>query len=249
MIITLTTDIGWKYAAEMKGKILSINPDVKIVDISHHIRPQIIVQGAFVLCSIARHFTNVIHVGVVDPGVGMERKAIVIKCDHAHFIGPDNGLLIPAAKELGIKKIYNMKIQDDASPVFHGRDVFAPMAARISKDGRAKDLGEEIQEYVDLNFGDCIIKDGFIKGKILFIDRFGNIVTNIRKEHLNVEKFNIKIGIIEKTIETYPSYGFAEKEEIISVIGSSGFLEIAMREGSAAKYFGAHEKRTIEIFF
>ena len=83
MIITLTTDIGWKYAAEMKGKILSINPDAKIVDISHHILPQSIIQGAFVLYSIARHFTNAIHVGVVDPGVGMERKAIVIECEKA----------------------------------------------------------------------------------------------------------------------------------------------------------------------
>ena len=142
-----------------------------------------------------------------------------------------------------------MEIQEDVSSVFHGRDIFAPIAAKISRNKGVEELGEEIHEYVDLNFGGSITKEGFIKGKILFIDRFGNIVTNIRKEHLKAEQFHIKIGIIEKTIKTYPSYGFAEKGEIISVMGSSGFLEIAMREGSAAKYFGAHEKRTIEIFF
>jgi len=100
MIITLTTDIGWEYAAEMKGKILSINPEAKIIDISHEIAPQNIRQGAFTLYSVAPYFKNAIHIGVVDPGVGTERKCILIECKDSYFIGPDNGLLIPAAKRM-----------------------------------------------------------------------------------------------------------------------------------------------------
>lgn len=249
MIITLTTDIGWKYAAEIKGRILSIDPDAKIVDISHHILPRNVMQGAFVLYSKVPYFTNVVHMGVVDPRVGTERKAIIIECDHVYFVGPDNGLLIPAAKKLGIKKVYKIQMEGDTSPIFYGRDVFAPAAAKISMGSKAGELGRKIRKYVDLDFGECIVKGELIKGKVLFIDRFGNIVTNIREEHLQAEEFEVKIGIIEKKVRTYPSYGFAEKGEIHAVIGSSGFLQIAKREGNAAEYFGAREEKAIEILF
>ena len=248
MIITLITDIGWEYAAEMKGKIFSINPDAKIVDITHEIMPQNIRQGAFVLYSIAPHFKNTIHVGVVDPGVGTERKAIIVECKDAYFIGPDNGLLIPAAKEKGIKAVYEIELPKNASPVFHGRDVFAPAAAKISLGIKAKEIGEKLDRYVDLDFGKAVTEDGKIKGKIIFIDRFGNIITNIRKKDVKKE-FIVKIGIVEKGVKLYPSYGYAEKGEILATIGSSGFLEIAKREGNAAKYFSAKEDMEIEIFF
>ncbi len=249
VIVTLTTDVGWKYAAEMKGRILSINPDATIVDVSHHILPQKIMQGAFVMYSVAPHFTDAVHVGVVDPGVGTERKPIIIECEHAHFVGPDNGLLIPAAKTLGIKKVYEITPDAGASSVFHGRDVFAPAAARLSKGERAAKLGEEIEEYVDLDFGECEVTEGRVRGRVLFIDRFGNIVTNIRAEHVRADAFEVKMGIVERKVKVYPSYGFAEQGEILALIGSSGFLEIAQRGGNAAALCRAEENMEIEIFF
>ncbi|RLF50313.1 MAG: hypothetical protein DRN11_04860 [Thermoplasmata archaeon] len=248
MIITLTTDIGWEYAAEIKGKILSINPDAKIVDITHEIMPQNIRQGAFVLYSIAPYYKNAIHIGVVDPGVGTERKCLLIECKNCFFIGPDNGLLIPAAKRMEIKKIYELKVSKNASPVFHGRDVFAPTAAKISLGKKACRLGRKINEYVNLDFEEAIVKGGKIEGKVIFIDRFGNIITNVKKEQIKEKEFRVRIGEIEKDVNLYPSYGYARKKEILAVVSSSGFIEIARREGNAAEYFNAKEDKLVEIF-
>ncbi len=245
-IITLTTDIGWEYAAEMKGKILSINPDAKIVDICHDILPQNIKQGAFILYSITPYFKNAIHIGVVDPGVGTERKCIAIDCGNVFFIGPDNGLLIPAAKRIGIKKVYELEVDKNASPVFHGRDVFAPAAAKISLG--ISPYKRELDRYVDLDFGEAVIKKGKITGRVIFIDRFGNIITNIKGEMIKRKKFRVRIGEIEEDVNLYPSYGYAKKEEILAVESSSGFLEIAKREGDASKHFNAKENKIIEIF-
>lgn len=249
MIVTLTTDVGWKYAAEMKGRILSINPDATIVDVSHHILPQKIMQGAFVMYSMAPHFADAVHVGVVDPGVGTERKSIIIECENAHFVGPDNGLLVPAAKTMGIKKVYEIIPDEDASPVFHGRDVFAPVAARLSRGERAAEIGEETTGYVDLDFGACEVTEGRVKGRVLFIDRFGNIITNIQGEHVKADTLEVKMGIVERSVKVYPSYGFAEQGEMLALISSSGFLEIARRGGNAASLCRAEENMEIEIFF
>jgi len=248
MIITLTTDIGWEYAAEMKGKILSINPEAKIIDISHEIAPQNIRQGAFTLYSVAPYFKNAIHIGVVDPGVGTERKCILIECQDSYFIGPDNGLLIPAAKRMGIENIYEIEVSESASPVFHGRDVFAPTAAKISIGRKASRLGKRIEEFIDLDFGKAEKRGGKITGKIIYIDRFGNIITNVEESMIDEKQFRIKIGEVEKEVKLLPSYGYATKKEILAVISSSGFLEIARREGSAAEYFNAKEDKPVEIF-
>ena len=250
MIITLTTDIGWEYAAEMKGKILSINPEAKIVDITHTIEPQNILQGAFVLYSVVPYFKNAIHVGVVDPGVGTERKGIIIKCSgNIYFVGPDNGLLIPAAERMGVKEIYEIKLKGDESPVFHGRDVFAPAAAKISKGTKISTLGKKMKEYVPLQFEEPLIMENAVRGKILFIDGFGNIITNVRGKDIKSKEFTVKIGMVEKKVRLLPSYGHGEKNEIMAIIGSSGFMEIARREENASRYFNAREGMAIEIFF
>ncbi len=251
MVITLLTDIGWEYAAEMKGKILSINPDAKIVDISHDVEPQNVRQGAFLLYSVAPHFKDAIHVGVVDPGVGTERKAIIIKCEgNNYFIGPDNGLFMPAARRLGIKGVYEIKMKGNESPVFHGRDVFAPTAAKISKGRRINSLARRMKEEpVDLDFERPVIMENAIKGKILFIDRFGNIITNVEGKDVKGKEFAVKIGMVERDVKLYPAYGYGERNEIMAVISSTGFLEISRREGNAAKYFSAKQDMPIEIFF
>ena len=243
MIITLTTDIGWEYAAEMKGIITSINPEAKIVDVTHDIMPQNIMQGAFVIYSIVPYFKNAIHIGVVDPGVGTKRKSIAIECKNAWFVGPDNGMFYPAIKKLGIKRVYELKVKK-ASPVFHGRDVFAPAAAMLSM-GKKPDM-KEIHDFIKINFPDEVREGNRIEGKILFMDRFGNIITNIRQP---VQKnFRIRIKGIEKDIRLLPTYGYAGRGEIIAVISSAGFLEIARREGSAAEYFSVMGSEPVEIF-
>ncbi|MEM2387755.1 MAG: SAM-dependent chlorinase/fluorinase [Candidatus Thermoplasmatota archaeon] len=246
MIITLTTDIGWEYAAEMKGKIYSINPDAKIVDVSHEVKPGCIAEGAFIIYSISPYFKNAIHVGVVDPGVGTDRRAIIIECSNCYFVGPDNGLFIPAAKRMGIKNIYEIRINASVSSVFHGRDVFAPAAARLARGEEVSKIGQKIDEYVDFDFGLPLREENKIKGKILFIDRFGNIITNIKS--VDEDKFLVKIGKIEREVKLYPSYGYARIGEVIAVESSSGFLEIAINQGNAGRYFNAREGETIEIF-
>ena len=245
MIITLTTDIGWEYAAEMKGVIYSINPRAKIVDVSHDIVPQNIMQGAFVIYSIAPYFKKAIHIAVVDPGVGTERKAIAIKCKDTWFVGPDNGIFYPAAARLGIQKAYQLSV-GKASPVFHGRDVFAPAAALLSlnKKPKWKEIG--VDEIKKLDFGKAERRGSKVIARVLFIDRFGNIITNA---DLKAEEMEVKIKDRQKKIRRVKSYGYAEKGEIVAVESSGGFLEIAMREGNAASFFNAKEGDIIEIFF
>lgn len=244
MIITLTTDIGWEYAAQMKGVISSINPSAKIVDVSHEVQPQNVMEGAFILYSIVPYFKDAIHVGVVDPGVGTERRAIAIKCKNAWFVGPDNGLFYPAAEKSGIEKIYALKIKKGVSNVFHGRDVFSPAAAMLSLGMEPE--WEEVDEIVKMKFPEPEFKDGKICGKVLFIDKFGNIITNISLR--GEDELKLKIGNKEMKVKIYPSYGYANEGEIIGVVSSSSFLEIAARNGNAASLLGVKAGDAIEIF-
>jgi S-adenosylmethionine hydrolase len=246
-LITLTTDFGLgEYAAAMKGVILKINFDAKIVDIMHMIRAQDVKEGAYVLYSTAPYFPKAIHVGVVDPGVGTERKAIIIECERGILVGPDNGLLIPCAHELGIKSIYEITnksyMNEPISDTFHGRDIFAPAAAYLSKGVSVEELGETITDFVDLKLENYEVGDDFIKGKFLFLDRFGNLIFSIPKEillkHLNFgDEIEIKIKNQEKSltkkIRFLPSYAHEEPKKLLATISSSGFLEIACNKASA----------------
>jgi S-adenosylmethionine hydrolase len=246
-LITLTTDFGLgEYVAAMKGVILNINLDVKIIDIMHMIRSQDVKEGAYVLYSTAPYFPNAIHVGVVDPGVGTQRKAILIECERGILVGPDNGLLIPCARKLGIKNIYEITnksyMNEPISDTFHGRDIFAPAAAFISKGVSVDEFGEPISDFVDLKLEEYEEGDDFIKGKFLFLDRFGNLIFSIPKEvllkHLNFGD-EIEITIknqdrsLTKKIRFLPSYAHGEPNKLLATVSSSGFLEIACNSESA----------------
>jgi S-adenosylmethionine hydrolase len=248
-LITLTTDFGLsEYVAALKGVILSINPGARIIDISHDIRPQNMVGGAYVLYCTVPYFPDVVHVGVVDPGVGTERAGLVISCEKGVLVGPDNGLLLPAARALGLKKVYNITngqyFQKEISNTFHGRDIFAPVAAHISMGVELDDIGEEVDEYVDLSLKYHVESEGIVKGKIIHVDTFGNLITSITKETINKHhdfgdtlsiEYQGKIEKIKKTLPFLPSYGHAEKGELLATISSSGFFEIACNQCSAAK--------------
>lgn len=251
-IITLTTDMGWEYASQMKGMIISINPDVNVIDITHSISPQKILEGAFILYSAVEYFPPAIHVGVVDPGVGTARKEIIVECDKGILIGPDNGLLIPAARKLGIGKVYEIPETKKASPTFHGRDIFAPVAAKISLGEKPSKIGNQIDEFEEISFGEPIeIKDG-IKGKIIFIDKFGNLITNIPKEKIDLKYGEwVKIKMKNEFLETrfLKSYGYAKEKKFLVTVSSSNFYEISLNRGNASKFLGASIEDEIIFYY
>jgi S-adenosylmethionine hydrolase len=272
-VITLTTDFGSNdaYVAGMKGVILSINPEAVIVDISHSVGPQDILHGAFILSTVNDYFPqDTIHIIVVDPGVGGDREALLVKTPCAYYVAPDNGVLSYALQEYlpdivghgnpGIQKRHSLPLAAPAeawflsnprywrhpvSSTFHGRDIFAPVAAHLSTGVPESDFGEQvgsvvaypvIQPYVDVT--------GTVIGVVLHIDVFGNIITNIKQKDLPGDNLVIEIG--RQYIEGINRY-YAEKSGLIALIGSSNYLEVAAKDGSAASTIGIAVGDTIKI--
>ena len=248
MIVTLTTDFGpSEYVAAMKGVLLSINPGLTIVDVRHDVTPGNVAEGAFALFSASRSFPPAVHVGVVDPGVGTARRGLVVVCEGAMFVGPDNGILMPAAKQkgvLGVRELTNPAFwRQPVHPTFHGRDVFASVAAHLTTGAKVGDLGPLIRDPVDLDFGTPEeAKDGF-RADVIYVDRFGNAVTNVpahQAEHRWSYGTTVRlvIGMREYALSFLRSYGMATRGSLLLTIGSHGFLEIAANGASAAHLAG-----------
>ncbi len=227
----------------MKGALLDIDPDATIIDLDHGIRPQDVRQGAYVLYAAVPHFPFAAHIGVVDPGVGTARRALVLVCEGALLVGPDNGLLLPAARRLGLKEvraITNRKLlAHEVSSTFHGRDVFAPVAAHLLTGTKVKDVGPTIRDFVDLDFGSPSTFPDGLAGVVLTTDRFGNIITNIPRA--DVERrwklggaIDVSLGGYEAPLPLVATYGEVPAGEFLATFSSSGFLEISRREGNAA---------------
>jgi S-adenosylmethionine hydrolase len=239
MAITLTTDFGDVYPAIMKGVILSIDPDAVLVDISHSIRPGDIYSGAFILQFASRHFpAGSVHLAVVDPGVGSPRRALVIKGERHSFVGPDNGILMPAARAQGKFKAYEIAdlsfYTKKVSPVFHGRDVFAPAAAFLSEGIEIPCLNE-ISDPVDLDFGVPELKDGKIAGKAVYVDGFGNVVTNIGGEALSgLLRIGETPDVNGVDMTFVRAYCEVPKCSLVLLVGSHGMAEIACNGDSAS---------------
>jgi len=249
-IITLLTDFGSRdyFVAEMKGVILSINPDVEIVDISHEVEKFNIVQGAFILTCAYKWFPKgTIHVVVVDPGVGTKRRSIIIKTKNYYFIGPDNGVLSASAIRDGVESVYEIKVDNlkNISMTFHGRDIFAPTAAYISLGREPSSLGEKVSDFVILEMFRASITENGIKGFVIHIDSFGNIITCIERRHLRDVGINygdnleVTLGDSSVSIKLLPAYGYVKPGELLAVINSEGFLEIAANMSNAALKLGA----------
>jgi S-adenosylmethionine hydrolase len=250
-IITLLTDFGYKdaYVGSVKGVILKIYPRVKIVDISHQVPKFQILQGAFILMQAAKYFpSGTIHMAVVDPGVGGNRKPIVIETEHYIFVGPDNGILTLAASNDGIKHVFKIEnekyLLPHPSKTFAGRDIFAPIAAHIAKGAPPSDVGPEVNKFSIVKMPKPKIRDRIISGKVLFVDSFGNLITNIRDSDI---KGKIKTGqkiLVEIKNSTLKlpflnAYTNVEKGKALVLIGSSNFLEIGVNQGDASKKFGS----------
>ncbi|MCS7096020.1 MAG: SAM-dependent chlorinase/fluorinase [Nitrososphaerota archaeon] len=247
-IITLTTDFGLAdpYVAEMKAVILRINPNVTIVDITHQIEKFNIKMGAFILASAAPFFPEgTIHIAVVDPGVGTERKPILIEAESAFFIGPDNGLLTLAAKKQGIKHVYEISnpkfMLPKISTTFHGRDVFAPAAAYLSMGVPPSEFGLELHEISTPTFAGIIESGETLVGEVIHIDDFGNIITNFTDKELNKfianGKIHVKLGETELSLNVRKTYAEVEPLKPLAIIGSHDFLEISINRANAAKFF------------
>ena len=249
-IITLTTDFGTSdaYVGVMKGVILGINSSVQIVDITHAVPPQDIHEAAFLIRSAYCYFPKgTIHVIVVDPGVGSDRRAIVCQTDRASFVCPDNGLLTYLLQEIengGEQSADVVAIENRAyclpevSQTFHGRDIFAPVAAHLSLGVPLADIGPSVQDPIRLPIPDLKISDRKLTGQVVKIDRFGNAITNISETTLarlkSTPNYEITIGSTQLR-RINRAYAESDIGELLAIIGSFGMLEIAVNGGSAEK--------------
>jgi len=247
-IITMTTDFGLKdpYVAEMKAAILRISATAVIVDVTHEIAQFDVRAGAYVLASAAPYFPEgTIHVAVVDPGVGTKRRPILIQTQHGFFIGPDNGLLILAAEQQGIKcicEITNTALMlPRVSSTFHGRDIFAPAAAHLANGVAPAEFGPESRDAVKPEFAKVTLRNGVLAGEVLYVDNFGNIITNIsEKEAMRIhaaDVVNVELATQKLQLKFCKAYGEAKPEEPLALIGSHGYFEISVNQGNAAEKF------------
>lgn len=234
----------------MKGVILSIDADARIVDITHEIPAFDIAAGAFTLLAAYQNFpVNTIHVAVVDPGVGSKRRPILVLSDNYYFVGPDNGLFSYIYEREKSCRVFHLAdegyFRHPVSPTFHGRDVFAAIAGALSKSTDIEDLlGREIDDYVKLMpLAPRVADDGTIEARIIHIDQFGNCITNLTRDVLTDEMISsgasLRVG--DCVVRNFRHF-FAEADslpnEIFCVWGSAGFLEIAVYRGSAAQTLG-----------
>ena len=250
MVIALITDFGTRdhFVAAMKGTIVSIDPSATIVDITHEIDPQNVREAAFSLAACYRDFpVGTVFVAVVDPGVGSDRRGIAAASGGHYFVGPDNGALSFALKdEAKVVELNRSEyFAERVSNTFHGRDIFAPVAAHISKGIWLEEFGPVIHDAVILNYPKPIESGDSIAGEIIHIDRFGNLITNLTRDRLP-EKFRIELGghIISKH---GGSYSEAARGEIITIVGSSEYIEIAANLASAEQLTNAKVGQSIRL--
>jgi len=247
-IITLITDFGLSdpYVAMMKGVILSINPAAKLIDISHKISPGSILQGASLIQETFPFFPRgTVHVAVIDPGVGSNRRPIAIQSEGHFFIGPDNGLFWPTIngqKEVKIIHLTESRyFLDHVTYTFHGRDVFAPVAAHLSLGIDMEKMGPELDDPFHLNLPKPKKREGILYGQVIRLDNFGNLITNIHYEELQgflkSSQAIIEVGklVIKKVSKTYSD---TSEGEPLALINSSNWLEIAVNLGRASEYLG-----------
>jgi S-adenosylmethionine hydrolase len=254
-LITLTSDFGLKdpYVAEMKGVILTINPQATIIDVTHCVEKFDIRMGAFVLASVASYFPkDTIHLAVIDPDVGTERRPILIQTKRSFFVGPDNGVLMLAAQNQGIEHLYEISnpkfMLPKVSNTFHGRDVFAPAAAHLDKGIKPSEFGPEITEVATPKFASVERRNSSLIGEVWHIDDFGNIITNIIQKDLPQNRVvNVKLPGVLQNISFGKTYAQAKPHEPLALIGSHGFLEIALNQGNAAEKFHAKAGDKIEV--
>lgn len=234
-VITLLTDFGTAdgYVGEMKGVLLSRAPDAMLVDITHEIAPQDIEAARLTLARVWRRFPpGTVHLVVIDPGVGSDRAALAIVSDGRLFVGPDNGVLSPALL-VHESRAVTLAIPLGASASFHGRDVFAPAAAALATGASLESLGEPaIRPVVRRTPEPTRVGDGTLVGEVIIVDRFGNAITNLVGLRPGVVELGTTVLAVRRT------YADVVVGAPLAIVGSSGLIEVAVREGNGARHFG-----------
>lgn len=247
-LITLTTDFGYTdpFVGIMKGVIFGINPEARAIDLSHGIPPQDVIAGALVLRQSAPFFPHgTIHVAVVDPGVGSERRPLLIDSEGSSFIGPDNGVLSLAVGEKTIRQIVHLSNEiyhlKPVSATFHGRDIFAPVAAYLSLGIPPEDFGTMVDDYTRIPWPQVTKGVEGVEGEIVYIDGFGNLVTNVRDEdlrELEAQAVTVSLGGI-RVRGVGRSYTNGSEKAYVALVNSWGLVEISRFKGSAQLESGA----------
>ena len=271
-IVVFTTDFGLSdaYAGVMKGVALIINPNLRLIDLTHQILPQNVAQGSFILGINHRFFPrDAIHVAVVDPGVGTDRRPVLLTTPFGRFVAPDNGLLsgvitgylgpVPTAAgpvalppELSAIHLTNPDYwRQPVSHTFHGRDIFTPVAAHLSLGVAPEDLGEPIDSLHYLPMPQPVSQGGTITGQVVYQDVYGNLVTNITGDSLpSGEDLKVRIkgrSIVGLSRTFNDSSVHVGKDGLIALLGSHGYLEVALPNGSAAELLSAGEGEAVTV--
>ncbi len=257
-IITLTTDYGANdhLVGTLKGVILKINPDAKIVDINHNVAAYDVLDGALSIgCAYGYFPPRTVHVVVVDPAVGTQRRPIVVTGENQYFVAPDNGVLsVVYEKEPSLSVRHITAGHYFLSPVsatFHGRDIFAPVAAWLSKMGQTASFGEEVGDYVRFSLPKPKPATNAIKGVVLRVDNFGNLMTNLTLEDLPqpmVSSGKIKLLVNGKPVEQLAqTFAQGNPGQPFAILGSSGFLEISVNRGNAARALGVQRGAEVTL--
>ena len=267
-VITLLSDFGLSdsYVGAMKGVISSICPGASLVDITHEVPPQDLLQGAFLL-STAWHFfpSGTVHVAVVDPGVGTERKPLLVRARDHFFLAPDNGILSLVLPDEDVGAVpfqaYQAAIprgveafaltnsaywRHPVSNTFHGRDIFVPAAANLLLGAAPGDMGERVEKMVRLAVPRPLWENGFLTGYVLHVDRFGNIVTNIVLQDIAEMSGGIEIEVGKSKISRF-SDTYSEANELTALIGGQGYLEVALPNGNAALELGVRAQDRVVV--
>jgi len=254
-IITITTDFGVEdgFVAQMKGSILCVNPSAMIVDVTHLIRPFSVLHAALILLGLIDYFPQgTVHLAVVDPGVGGNRKGLAIRAENQFLVGPDNGifsLIIGKSHNVDVREIANESIMTpNPHPTFHGRDIFAPVAAHLSKGLEFDEVGPQFDNFERLLIPKVRCDERSITGQVLYQDHFGNLTTNIRGELCENgvdtvvldSRFVIPMG---RTFSDVP------KDSPLALINSFGFVEIAVNRASAAEILKVTEGAPVNIVY
>ena len=240
-IITFLSDFGeddW-FVAAVKGEILKIDSNINIIDITHKIEPHDIKSAAFVLKSVCGNFPpGTVHLVVVDPGVGSKRKPIIVEAEKYSFVGPDNGVFSYIYDRL--TKAYAIDVGGKISTTFHGRDIFAPVAARIAIGKLPSDFGSEICDLHRFEFPKVTKRANRLHGEIVYIDHFGNLITNIPN---TIDVKNLNISGKEVALKNF--YGEGVEGQIICIKGSSGYYEISCNKGDAKELLSVNTGENI----
>ena len=261
-VVTLLSDFGLRdgYVAEMKGTILDLCPSAVITDISHDIERHNIPMGSFILETTVPYFPkDTIHVAVVDPGVGSDRRAIVIECEKASFVGPDNGLMARASEKLGLKAIYEIREEEfqrkPVSSTFHGRDIFVYTAGLLASGRRPEEVGPRVSRLETLDLSPPTLLGKRLDCHVLHVDVFGNVITDVGEKMVRKmpvkfgEGVEILSGVRKPQAQYVRSYHEVDKGAMAVLLGSQGFLEIAVREGNARDKLDVKPLEKLELRF